>query len=242
MNTEKDQSPEPVKDSPVEQKGFYCHDKDHDVSEEKCIFQCEACGGEKSVHVPVTQNTLWDEVLSILHPYFLKEDWSEILREFKWKYVISRTPESASPDPKGEIPEEIIGIVYDKIFIPTKNEPGGEYPSAVCDFDDDEQAWVPGDRFVKSIAGPVAIMTAAQYYALRSTIATLTKENESLIASVESLESKYHRAEEEAGQYRKALEGAKAALINMGHGDRFVTENITDTLAKYPSTNTKPTT
>lgn len=160
-------------------------------------------------------------------------------------------PNCFKSENKAEIPEEIIGIVYDKIFIPTKNEPGGEYPSAVCDFDDDEQVWVPGDRFVKSIAGPVAIMTAAQYYALKNTISALTKERDNLIASVESWEGKYHQAEaqivslndqlkaerEEKGEYREALENEAKWL-----GHCVQKKRIEIVLNKYPQPDqtTKP--
>gem|GEM_PF-6646846 len=76
--------------------------------------------------------------------------------------IVAPPPVIETGEQKGEIPDGV-NIVYDKIFVPTKNEPGGEYPSAVCDFDDDEQEWVPGDCFVKPIKGPVAFMSADFY-------------------------------------------------------------------------------
>lgn len=202
--------PEPVKDTPVEHVGFYCHDKDHGVSEEKCISQCEDCGGEQRV-----------------------------------------------PDPKGEIPEDIKSWM-----IEWSRE---EYEIV---YDDDAHAmqiekWrliVRGAmkamyrKMQERVDAAKALMGKAydDKHALRGQIATLTQQNESLIASAEGWEGKYHRAEgdlqkliddlaakgEEAGEYREAMEKVKSDP-NKHPAVRLFIDSV---LAKYPSTDAKPTT
>lgn len=98
---------------------------------------------------------------------------------------MERKSEKNHPAPTEQALPEEVNIVYDKIFIPTKNEPGGEYPSAVCDFDDDEQRWEPGDCLVKAISGPVAFMPASLYHKMQSDaergLATISRRSEEMI-------------------------------------------------------------
>jgi len=52
-----------------EHKGFYCHDKDHGVSEEKCISQCEDCGGKAKAQPIADSKEVPEEIVEWVNAF-----------------------------------------------------------------------------------------------------------------------------------------------------------------------------
>lgn len=164
--------------------------------------------------------------------------WEEKYNDLKNKQPAPPIPESLPT----ELPDGY-GIVYDKVFIPCKQGVGEDYPSSVCDFDDDEQEWVPGDCFVSRVPGPVAVIPAKHYEALQASLSSMKAERDEALATLE-LERKHgDQLAEHWYNYLQALkdiaDGTAKGLVYKRIMDNSEMQNIAvKTLEEYPQINT----
>lgn len=128
-------SPEPVKDTQVEQKVLHCQVYIEDgVS--GCSTQCDHCREyykpfssptERPAHVPDIKDILWDELAREYDDLNRMEEnsWEWNRNILKQQYTIFRNTQGTVSDTKGEIPEEILQWIIahpdaDYVSIPGK--------------------------------------------------------------------------------------------------------------------------
>lgn len=126
---------EPVKGTPVEQKVLHCQVYIED-GVLGCSTQCDHCREyyklfssptERPAHVPDIKDILWDELAREYDDLNRMEEnsWEWNRNILKQQYTIVRNTQGAVPDPKGEIPEDIMQWIIahpdaDYVSIPGK--------------------------------------------------------------------------------------------------------------------------
>lgn len=156
-------------------------------------------------------------ITTIDHPYKGKffSDWLTSVTDERFGI---KSPTPSKEGASQSLPDGY-GIVYDKVFIPCKQAEGEDYPSSVCDFDDDEQRWEPGNCFVKKVPVPVAVIPAKYYEALQSQLSSMKAERDQALkdltedARLWDVAQKDHELAIQEGQKWKDESNTLSALL-----------------------------